>query len=365
MNGELFLTGVTGYIGSSLLKKWLDDTEMAINLLVRSRRDRSPVDRVRAVLEELYPDADTDPFSEKIRVFEGDIAQDKLGLEEKDHNDLAARTNRIVHCAAAARFDLDIEDARGVNVGGTLNMLDLARGCAGLEKFDYIGTAYVSGRRDGLILEDELDTGQEHRNTYERSKMEAEKLVRESFGELPVTIMRPSIVICDSRTGRASDFNGFYRALRLYWHGLVKVLPGDPSCRMDLVPVDYVTDAIFALSGSETSTGNCYHLTAGTNRAASLAEIRDLAAEHFGREPFTIIPPDDFLAWFSSMESELTDDEKRITGELKLYMPYMSTEMSFDNSGAVRDTGLEPPPVSGYFGTMAQYIMEREPRAPA
>ena len=365
MNGTLFLTGGTGYIGSSLLKKWLDDTGMEIDLLVRSRREKSPGDRMQDVLEDLYPGTDTGSLAERIRVHEGDIALERLGLDEGDYNDLVSRTTRIIHCAAAARFDLDIEDARGINVGGTRNMLELAHACGSLDKFDYIGTAYVSGIRDGLILEDELDVGQEHRNTYERSKLEAEKFVREHFGELPITIMRPSIVICDSMTGRASDFNGFYRALRLYWHGLVKIFPGNPSCRMDLVPVDYVTDAIFALSGSETSTGNCYHITAGADRAASLAEIRDLAAEHFGREPFTIIPPDDFLAWMAGMEHELTDDEKRITDELKLYMPYLNTEMSFDNSGAVRDAGLEPPPVGEYFGTMARFIMEREPRGPA
>jgi long-chain acyl-CoA synthetase len=364
MNGTLFLTGVTGYIGSSLLKKYLDDTDMKMNLLVRSRRDRNPADRLQAVLEELYPGSDPETFADRLMVLEGDITLERLGLDEEDYNALASRVTRIIHCAAAARFDLDLEDARSINLGGTRNMLELARACASLEKFDYIGTAYVAGRRDGLILEDELDAGQEHRNTYERSKMEAEKLVRESFGELPVTIMRPSIVICDSRTGRASDFNGFYRALRLYWHGLVEMLPGDPSCRMDLVPVDYVTDAIYALSGNEASTGRCYHITAGADRAASLAEIRDLAAEYFGLEPFTIIPPDDFLAWLSGMDCELTDDEKRITDELKLYMPYLNTEMTFDNSGAVRDTGLEPPPVREYFGTMARYIMEREPRSP-
>ena len=174
--------------------------------------------------------------------------------------------------------------------------------------------------------------------------------------------MRPSIVICDSRTGRASDFNGFYRALRLYWHGLMKMMPGDPSCRMDLVPVDYVTDAIYALSESGASVGKIYHLTAGAEMAATLADIRDLAAEHFGLKPFTIIPPDDFLLMLSAMEKELTEDEKRVTDELKLYMPYLTTAMSFDNSGTVRDTGLEPPLVGDYFGTMARFIMEREPR---
>ena len=365
MSGTLFLTGVTGYIGSSLLKKYLDDSEMEFDLLVRSRREKGPEERVRAVLEDLYPGDDTSTLMERIRVHEGDIAREKLGLDDRTYNDLASRTTRINHCAAAARFDLDLDVARTINVGGTVNMLELADACSGLEKFDYIGTAYVSGSRDGLILEDELDTGQEHRNTYERSKMEAEKLVRKHFNKLPITVMRPSIVICDSRTGRASDFNGFYRALRLYWHGLMKMLPGDPACRIDLVPVDYVTDVIFALSASEASVGKGYHLTAGADKTASLFEISKLAAEHFGLEPFRVIPPQDYLLMLSAMEQELTDDEKRITDELKLYMPYLSTKMSFDNSGAVNDTGLEPPPVGEYFSTMARYIMEREPRASA
>jgi long-chain acyl-CoA synthetase len=362
MKGELFLTGVTGYIGSSLLKKWLDETDMTISVLIRPRRGMGPSDRLEVVLGELYPGVETGKFGGRIEVLEGDIVLERLGLEEKDYNALAARTGRIIHCAAAARFDLDIGDARSINVGGTVNMLDLARDCKDLERFDYIGTAYVAGKREGLVREDELDTGQEHRNTYERSKMEAEKLVRENFREMPLTVMRPSIVICDSRTGRASDFNGFYRALRLYWHGLVKLLPGDPGCRMDLVPVDYVTDAIYALSGDEASIGGCFHITAGAERTASLAEIRDLAAEHFGRDPFTIIPPEDFLAWLAGMEGELTDDEKRIMDELRLYMPYLGTRMAFDSSGTVRITGLEPPPVSEYFGAMARYIMEHEPR---
>jgi long-chain acyl-CoA synthetase len=361
MNGTLFMTGVTGYIGSSLLKKYMDDTEMELDLLVRGRRGRTPGERLGDLLEELYPDADTKALMERVRMFEGDIAVERLGISEAEYADLASRTTRIVHCAAAARFDLDLEDARRINVGGTGNMLELARRCGSLEKFDYIGTAYVCGKREGIILEDELDTGQEHRNTYERSKMEAEKMVRRSFGELPLTVMRPSIVICDSKTGRASDFNGFYRALRLYWHGLARMMPGDPSCAMDLVPVDYVTDAIFALSQNGSSPGNCYHLTAGAGSAATLAGIRDLAARHFGREPFTIIPPADFLAGLEMMRERMNEDEARIAEEMRLYMPYLETKMSFDNSGAVRDCGLEAPAVEDYFGVMARYIMEREP----
>ncbi|MDI6809648.1 MAG: SDR family oxidoreductase [Candidatus Eisenbacteria bacterium] len=360
MKGELFLTGATGYIGASLLQKWLASTDARLNLLVRSRRGVKPLERISKVLRELYPDTETNCFSSRIELIEGDLSHDRFGLKEPEYRDLAARTMHIIHCAAAARFDLEIEDARKVNVGGAQNILDFARVCPGLKKVDYIGTAYVAGRRKGIIKEDELDEKQEHNNTYERSKLEAEKLVRENMDALPLTILRPSIVICDSRTGRASSFNGFYRALRLYWLGLLKILPGHTSGRVDLVPVDYVTDAIYAISTNGKSAGNCYHVTAGSGNTTSLEQIRDLASRHFRKEPFAIIPPEEFMAYISKAADRLSEEEREMIEEVKLYMPYLTGGLLFDDSNTRRDAGLEVPRVSDYFGKMANYIMEHE-----
>jgi thioester reductase-like protein len=356
MAETLLLTGATGYIGTGLIQKWLDSTEARLVLLVRGKHDEEPGKRIMDALASLYPANDIARFSARIEVVSGDVSFDRFGLDEKLYDELASRVSHIIHCAAAVRFDLELDEARRTNVGGTRNILDFARTCGALGRIDYIGTAYVAGKRTGIIHEDELNEGQEHNNTYERSKMEAEMLVRESMRELPITILRPSIVICDSRTGRASSYNGFYRALRMYWLGLLKVLPGNPSSTMDLVPVDYVTEAAHSIARNPASVGACYHLTAGLNNAIPLEEISELASLYFKKEKFTIVPPAEFAAYVSKMRDRLTEKELGVINEITLYMPYLTSELSFDNSNTVRETGLAAPPVRSYFGKMAEYI---------
>ena len=362
MTGEMFLTGATGFIGGSLLQKWLNSSDAGFNLLVRSKHEESPQDRIKKRLAELYPNTDSSRFSERIEVIEGDVSLDKFGLKDSEYERLAKKTSHIIHCAAAARFDLELQDARKTNVMGTENILNFARKCERLERIDYIGTAYVAGRRKGIIKEDELDKGQQHNNTYETSKFEAEKLVRESMSEFPITILRLSIVICDSKTGRASSFNGFYRVLRMYSLGWLKVLPGYPSTFMDLVPVDYIADATYTMSKNMNSIGKCYHLTAGLNNVTTLKEIRDLASHYFGKEEFALIPPEEFNVYVSKIENKLSEEERDMTDEIRLYVPYLTSELKFDNSNTVRETGLEVPKISSYFGKMAEYIMKYSDR---
>jgi thioester reductase-like protein len=356
MTETVFLTGATGYIGMSLLQKWLDSSEANLVLLARGKHGENPRKRITDALASLYPGEDTGRFMARIDVTEGDVAFERFGIEEARYRDLASRVSRIVHCAAAARFDLELDEARRTNVGGTRNILDFGRACAALGRIDYIGTAYVSGKRTGVIREDELNEGQEHNNTYERSKMEAEMLVRENMRELPITILRPSIVICDSRTGRASRFNGFYRAMRMYAQGILNVVPGNPSSAMDLVPVDYVTEAAHAITHDPSSVGACYHLTAGLDNVTSLEEISELASRHFGRAPFAIVPPEEFAAYISKMKDKLGEKELGMINEIMLYMPYLISELRFDSSKTVRETGLDAPAARSYFGKMAEYI---------
>ena len=356
MSDTVFLTGATGYIGSSLLQTWLEKTDAKIVVLARGKRDKKPGARVENALAGLSPAGGERALPARIEVVEGDVSFERFGLKEKPYRELASRVTHIIHCAAAARFDLELDDARKTNVGGTRNILDFGRACGALRRIDYIGTAYVAGQRAGVIREDELDEGQKHCNTYERSKMEAEKLVRESMRDLPVAILRPSIVICDSRTGRASSFNGFYRAMRMYSLGLMKAVPGNPSSTMDLVPVDYVTEAIYSISNNPASVGRCYHLTAGLGNAPTLAEIASLASVHFGREKFAIVPPRVFVANIPRMKEPLTEEIMDRIDELMLYMPYLNGELAFDNANTVRETGLEAPPAGSYFGKMAEYI---------
>jgi len=356
MPDTVFLTGATGYIGASLVEKWLTSSDANLMLLVRGKREESPEDRVRRLLAALPAGAGVEGYASRVAVVSGDVTFDRLGLAEADYRGLASRVTHVIHCAAAARFDLELADARRINVGGTQRILDFARACPALRRLDYIGTAYVAGRRRGVIREEELDAGQDHRNTYERTKFEAEHIVRACMKELAIAILRPSIVICDSRTGRASSHNGFYRALRMYWLGALKALPGVPGGRLDLVPVDYVTDAVYAISTQANTAGACYHLTAGEGRATTLDEIAQLAGLHFGKEPFAIVEPRAFAAQAAMMRDRVAPEQRDLIDEILLYMPYLTSDLVFDDANTRRVTGLQTPPVRSYFDRMAEFI---------
>src|SRR6185312_13282356 len=176
-----------------------------------------------------------------------------------------ASVDHVIHCAATVRFDLPLDLARRDNTEGTRNVLDVTRGLKTLHRLDYIGTAYVAGGREGLIGEDELDMGQRFSNSYERTKMEAETLVRAFAKDHPASIHRPSIVVGDSKTGETSSFTGMYHTIVLfkqaYSKGLKVIFPADPRTKVDIVPVDYVVDALFGLMATEKSLGHGHHLT--------------------------------------------------------------------------------------------------------
>jgi thioester reductase-like protein len=361
----LFLTGASGFVGSSLLGKWLlEEPAVEIVLLVRRRRDVSPEDRIKRMLAEIFPGIDATHFSDRVQVIEGDIALDRFGLPDPAYRDLARRVSHIIHCAAAVRFDLALDEARAINVAGARNILGLARACPGLARIDYVGTAYVAGKRKGTVLEDQLDMGQEHNNTYERTKMECELLMREAWHEVPVAVHRPSIVICDSATGRTSPHSAIYRMLRAYRRGLVAALPGYPSTLLDIVPSDYVAGAVHAMSRNRASLGRCFHLTAGVQNLTSLGEICELAARYLNRPKFAIVRPEVFEAEAARREAGLSEDQRDLLEEIRIYKRYLTSEIRFDDSGTRAMLGAshpEAPKLGVYFGKMAEYLVANEP----
>jgi len=362
MPSDLFLTGATGFIGSGLLQHWLETTAAQLYLLIRPRRDQDPQSRLEKILQALYPAGAPPGLRTRIEVLGGDIALPGLGLTPADEQRLSKRITHIIHCAAAARFDLELDEARRINVGGTERILEMARRCRRLEKLDYIGTAYVAGRRQGPIKEDQLDEGQEHHNTYERSKLEAEALVRAHWSRLPITVYRPSIVIGEATTGRISPHSAFYRVLEMARKGALKALPGDPDALLDLVPLDYCTRAVEIISRDAGSAGRCYHLTAGTDRLTSLGRIRDLTARHFGTEPFTILPEEQFDSLIARRQEDLSEEERAMMAEIDLYRPYLSGRPRFDTthtSAALKGSGLEVPPLEDYFPRIAAYLQDQ------
>jgi thioester reductase-like protein len=200
----------------------------------------------------------------RLHAIEGDVADMDLGLPGGDYKALAAEVTAIHHTAAVYHLGAKREMVERVNIDGTRTMLELAADCTRLRRFVHWSTAQVSGSRSGVILEEELDCGQRFRNVYEETKFRAERMVRDAARRLPVTILRPGIIVGDSTTGEIDKFDGPYYLLVLIVSSPIDVhlpLPGRGSAPLNLVPIDYVVEAAIALSRDARAVGGTFHLT--------------------------------------------------------------------------------------------------------
>ncbi|HEY3729426.1 MAG TPA: SDR family oxidoreductase [Solirubrobacteraceae bacterium] len=351
-SGEVLLTGATGFVGMELLARYLERGERKIVALVRARDDEAASERLDAVLGNLFgPRAAR--HRPRVRAYAGDVTEPGLGLDPGLSERLACRVSTIVHSAASVSFTLPLAEARSINVEGTRRLLefaDAARACGGLERYGHVSTAYVAGDHSGRFSERDLDLGQEFRNSYERSKFEAEQLVRSHPG-LPFTIMRPSIVVGDRRSGWTSAFNVLYWPLRAFARGLFTAVPAIPSAPVDVVSVDYVADAIHELCESEGGIGETYHLTAGPN-ASTIGEIASLASRYFRRPPPEVMPPAEFAAIPRGPAEESALDASRA------YFPYFSIRTVFEQSATrarLEPEGIRVSPLGDYLERLLDF----------
>jgi thioester reductase-like protein len=326
--GAVLLTGATGFVGKEILDRFLDRGRRVF-ALVRATDDAAAARRL-ARHARLTPVA-------------GDIEQPGLGLAASRAAALAEEVTTVVHCAASVSFDLSLADSRRVNVDGTRNVLDLAERCRHLERLSYVSTAYVAGEPRRLFQENELDVGQRFRNPYERSKFEAERMLRERADGMPLQILRPSIVVGDSRTGRTSSFNVLYGPLKAFARGAVPAIPARRSSPVDIVPVDYVADQTVDLA--DRGPDGTFHLVAGRN-ATTVGRLLELAAAELGRKPPAVLPPTAYRRLVHPLLRRKYSGLRR----MEVYFPYFSMRVRFD------DRRLGPaPPVEGYFHRLVEF----------
>ncbi len=289
MSGAILLTGATGFLGMDALARLIEEREREVIVLVRAADDAQARERLAVVLARLY---DEPPLgAANVRAVRGDLLADGLGLAAEDRAQLIATVERIVHCAASISFELPLAQAREVNVAGVARVIELAREIAAggrLRRLVHVSTAYVSGRHAGTFGEGDLDVGQEFRNTYERTKNEAERLLGEA-SDLPVAVARPSIVVGHRDSGWTPVFNVIYWPMRAFERGLLNEVPARADSIVDFVPVDYVTDAILALLDGRDAHGT-YNVVAG-ELALSAGELIELHASLTGRAPVRLAEP--------------------------------------------------------------------------
>ena len=278
----ILFTGFPGFIGARLIVRLLtaspDATVVALvepRMVERARAAAEAIDRERVVIEP------------------GDITDPQLGLSDARYAQLAASTTQVHHLAAIYDLAVPLAIAERVNVLGTQHVIAFCRAAPGLERHHYVSSCYVAGARSGRIMEHELVAGQTFKNHYESTKFGAEVLVRASMDEVPTTIYRPAIVVGDSRTGATSKFDGPYYLLRtLQRLGAHQPIPqiGRGDATFNVLPVDFVVDAIAAAAADPEAVGETLHLC--DPAPVSSAELmRTFSREYAGREPSYHVPP--------------------------------------------------------------------------
>jgi len=260
---NVFLTGITGFLGSFLAKELIQSGYRVFGL-ARPKGGKSAKQRAFDAVRFAYYD---DEWDEKrvlsnFKIFEGDIVHEDLGLSDEARDFLRGEIDIIIHSAALAELRSPWETIKRINVDGTKNVLDFAVECqekGRLKKFNHISTMYVCGDYQGEFDETMLDVGQKFNNTYERSKFEAEVLVHKYMDkDLNCSIFRPSLIVGDSKTGKTNNFQNIYKVLFLFSQNRFVKYPINPNSTQNLINIDTVVHSISLLASK--SEKEVYHL---------------------------------------------------------------------------------------------------------
>jgi len=309
----IFLTGATGFIGSYLLKIFLENGHK-VYVLAKNKNGRSAKERVwesvnfwdktllsSSLEKDDIPNVPSPIISKgegnkNLIIIEGDITYLNLGIKpEKLLKELFANIEIIYHSAAITNIALPFDVINKTNVEGTKNVLNFALQCKGkgkLKKVNHISTAFVAGNIGRIdFTEDMLELGQEFHNAYEQTKYQAEILVKEYRNNgLNIATFRPTLVMGNSKEGKTIDFRLFFHALRFFSHGVFEIFPVNPKCLQNMINIDTTAEAIYLLG--ESPKNGTFHIYCPED--INLCKFIELASNFFKFKMPKLIPLDDF-----------------------------------------------------------------------
>lgn len=362
-DGVVFVTGATGLVGADLVRRWASSgATRRIAVLVRDRA-RWQLAAHRAGI----------PHGAVIAV-DGDVTAEGLGMSRDVRHWLARDTTAVVHLAADTTFSRSLDQARHVNRDGTAHLLALAADWPHVTRVAFVSTAFVAGRRTGLIPESPAGAATEAIgwvNAYERSKTEAESLVCAARNDW--VVLRSSTIACDDLSGVVTQRNAVHQALRLFHDGLAPMIPGVEGSLLDVVPTDYVTDAISRLALRAGIDEATVHLCAGAG-AMPLVELleecracwaRDTTWRRRGIALPSIADLETWELFTQAVEETAHPRLRRVTRALGYFLPQLALPKRFETQRADALLGVASPPVRDYWGRMIDHLQRTEWRGVA
>jgi thioester reductase-like protein len=343
----VFLTGFPGFIATRLLRRLAANAGRVI-LLVQ------PAFAERALREVNEIARETGRSVSDFSILFGDITEPDLGLTATGLERALAESTIIFHLAAVYDLAVARDLASRVNVNGTRNVNNFARRVRNLRHYHYVSTCYVAGKRTGRILETELQHTAGFRNYYEETKYLAELEVEALKPDLPVTIHRPSVVCGDSRTGETAKYDGIYYLIHylLKWPSVLSAFNiGNREVALNLVPVDFVVEAMATLASVPASAGKTVQLA--DPAPLSTKELFDKIAHAIGgrRSRVTIPAP----VVHSSLMLPLAP---RISDLPHSAVPYFFLKQTYDTTEAtalLKPQGITCPPFESYVDIVVDY----------
>ncbi len=295
--------------------------------------------------------------TQRVHCLVGDILCIDLGLTGDQVRALHDEIEEVHHMAAIQYLGLEGAKMRAVNIDGLREVLEFCLGIRRLRRLCHWSTAFVAGARSGTVHEHELMVGQRFRNGYEETKAAAEVLARHAMDKLPITVVRPPIIVGDAESGEIQRFDGPYLLMNAIVNAPANVavpLPGRGRYPLHVVPADYAVRAGCYLARHPATESGTFHLV--DPHPLTARQFFDAVADAAGRPRPQVFLPGGFARAVLKLPGL-----GRLARQERTFLEWFDTDIRFDNREAARlldASGLTCPPVPAYVDVLVRFLRE-------
>ncbi len=346
----VLLTGFPSFAARKMCEELVRGPERTlVHAVVRSRA----LQDAEAALDALTPDE-----RKRVVLVEGDAAAMDYGLSGKELAELTPQIDIIHHMAQVSYLGADRELAEQLNVDGAREAIEVASQCPSLKNLVFHSTAQVSGDRTGLVREADLEEGQGFRNVVEETLAYGERIVRSRMNKLPISVVRPTIIVGDSSTGEVDRFDGPYFLILLLLTSpadLALPLPGRGDALLHLVPVDYVVRAAKIIGRDPRARGRTFHI--GDPAPLTVRRVFELVATAGGRRLARGFIPTNLTKAILR-----TPGLERLAKSPRAFLDALATPVSYsfaNTTELLADTDVRCPPFETYVDRLVEYVQQR------